>query len=226
MCKVNYVNCVNINMPHDICFCSIAIFGKCLYISNSASIFEKILDITFKMWYNFSYSTNYQCYEKRKIMPNKDNDSKAEALREHGVLNPKPEMVRDELFEKYHFFDGRDVLQVKYEMVRRVKKDRWTVTQAARTFGFSRPSFYEAKNALNKEGLSGLLPAQRGPKKAHKLSDDVMIYVEEAVAEDQRLRAGTIASLIEKRFGFKVHPRSIKRALEKRKKKRRKREGK
>jgi len=57
-------------------------------------------------------------------MLNKDNDPKAEALREHGVLNPKPEAVRDELFQKYDFFDTRDLLQVKYEMVRRVKKDR------------------------------------------------------------------------------------------------------
>ena len=74
--------------------------------------------------------------------------------------------------------------------------------------------------------MSGLLPAQRGPKKAHKLSDDVMMYVEKAITEDRTLRAGDIASLIEKRFGFKIHPRSIERALERRGKKQRKKDGK
>ena len=53
-----------------------------------------------------------------------------------------------------------------------------------------------------------------------------MRYVEETIAQDRGLRAGDIASLIEKRFGFKVHPRSIERALERRKKKRRKQDGK
>lgn len=170
------------------------------------------------IWYNFSYSIKYQFNGERKIMPNKDNDPKIEALREHGVLNPKPEAVRDELFQKYDFFDRRDLLQVKYEMLRRVKKDKWTVTQTSKTFGLSRPSFYDAQSAFNRKGLTGLVPAKRGPKKAHKLSGDVMMYVEEAIAENRRLRAANIASLLEKRFGFKVHPRSIERALEKRKK--------
>jgi transposase len=226
MCKVNYVNFVNVNMPDDICFCLRAILDDCPYINDIISIFEKTVDKTFKIWYNFPYSMKYQFNGERKVMLNKDYDPKAEALREHGVLNPKPEAVRDELFQKYDFFDRRDLLQVKYEMVRRVKKDGWTVTQASKTFGFSRPSFYDAQNAFNRKGLSGLVPAQRGPKKAHKLSDDVMVYAEEAIAEDRTLRAGDIASLVEKRFGFKVHPRSIERALERRKKKRRKRDGK
>ena len=213
-------------MPYDICFCLRVIFGNRLYINDLYLFLKQIVDTNFKLWYNFSYSIKYQFHWERKIMLNKNNDPKVEALREHGVLNPKAEMVRDELFQKYDFFDRRDLLQVKYEMLRRVKKDRWTVTETSKTFGLSRPSFYDAQNAFNKKGLSGLVPAKRGPKKAHKLSGDVMIYVEEAIAEDRRLRAGDIASLIEKRFGFKVHPRSIERALEKRKKKPRKQDGK
>jgi len=186
-------------MPYGIYFYLRVIFVNCLYIYDTTPIFRKILDKTFKIWYNFSYSMKSQFNWERKIMLNKDNNSKVEVLKEHGVLNPKPEAVRDELFQKYDFFDTRDLLQVKYEMVRRVKKDRWTVTQASKTFGFSRPSFYEAQNAFNKEGLSGLLPAQRGPKKPHKLSDDVMMYIEEAIAEDRTLRAGDIVSLLERR---------------------------
>ena len=213
-------------MPYDICFCLRAIFDKRLYINNLCLFLKQIVDINFKLWYNFSYSIKYQFSGERRIMLNKDNDPKIEALREHGVLNSKPETVRDELFQKYDFFDRRDLLQVKYEMLRRVKKDRWTVTETSKTFGLSRPSFYDAQNAFNRKGLSGLVPAKRGPKKAHKLSADVMMYVKEAIAEDRGLRAGDIASLVEKRFGFKVHPRSIERALERRKKKQRKRDGK
>lgn len=151
-----------------------------------------------------------------------DDDSKAQKLKKDGVLNLRPEQVKDELFQQYDFFDPRDLLQVKYEMIRRVQKDSWTVMQASKTFGFSRPSYYEARNSFNRKGLPGLIPGQRGPKSAHKLSDHVMEFVEEAIAKDSTLHASQIALLLEKHFDLKVHPRSIERALDRRKKKEKK----
>jgi transposase len=151
-------------------------------------------------------------------MDRKDGNSKIEALKQRGGLNPRAKDVKDEVFEKYDFFDPHDLVQVKYEMVRRVQRDGWSISQASKTFGFSRPSFYEIQSAFDKEGLPGLTPRRRGPKTAHKLSDNVMKFVKKAVGEDNTLRAPQIASLIEERFGLKVHPRSIERALAKKKK--------
>ena len=151
-----------------------------------------------------------------------NEDSKVKKLEEKGGLNPKPQNVKDELFQEYDFFDPRDLFQVKYEMVRRVQKDRWNVAQASKTFGFSRKSFYEIQNVIERKGLAGLIPRKRGPRSAHKLTDDVMKFVEQAIRKDDTLRAPQIVSLIKERFGFKVHPRSIERALERRKKNERK----
>ena len=39
-------------------------------------------------------------------------------------------------------------MQVKYEMLRRVREDGQRVSEASATFGFSRPSFYEAQAAF------------------------------------------------------------------------------
>ena len=50
-------------------------------------------------------------------------DPKAAALAETRTLNPRPEAVRDEQFVSSEFFDARDLVQVKYEMVRRVRVD-------------------------------------------------------------------------------------------------------
>src|SRR5713101_1882440 len=61
------------------------------------------------------------------------------------------------------FFDPHDLLQVKYEMLRRVRRDAVTVSQAARLFGFSRPSFYHARDAFTRGGLGALVPQKRGP---------------------------------------------------------------
>ena len=157
------------------------------------------------------------CLVKEDMVNN--SSSKIKKLKEQGVLNPKAEKVKDELFQKYDFFDPQDLLQVKYEMLRRVQKDGSTVLNASQKFGFSRPSFYKAQNDFSTKGLPGLIPRQKGPKEAHKLSGDVMEYVDQTIAKDNTLKAAKIVSLLQKRFSLKVHPRSIERALARRKKK-------
>lgn len=89
---------------------------------------------------------------------------KAEALRASGTLNPRPERVTDPLFRGHSFFDARDLVQVKYEMLRRAERDHVGVQTAAAAFGFSRVAWYQVKARYDTCGLVGLLPQRRGPK--------------------------------------------------------------
>ena len=110
-------------------------------------------------------------------MPSKDHnpdESKREALRQQGTLNPRPRDVTHPLFQDSEFFDARDLVQVKYEMLREVQVEDRPVSQSATAFGFSRPSFYQAQSAYAQGGLSGLVPRKRGPRGAHKLTPEVM----------------------------------------------------
>src|SRR3989442_12565985 len=104
----------------------------------------------------------------------KRRDPKSEALAQDGVLNPNPEAVRDALFAGNPFFDPKDLVQVRYEMVRRHQVDGIAISEAAAVFGVSRPTFYKAQEALETAGLAGLLPSQRGPKDGHKISAEVI----------------------------------------------------
>ena len=146
-------------------------------------------------------------------------DAKLEALRQQGTLNPRPGDVTDELFAEHSFFDPRDLVQVKYEMLRRVQAEHHSITEAAAAFGFSRPSFYQAQAAFAKEGLAGLVPRKRGPKQAHKLTEEVLDFTRETRQQDPRVRTGDVVRLIQQRFGTTVHPRSIARALSRHQKK-------
>ena len=148
-------------------------------------------------------------------------DAKVRVLREHGTLNPEPDEVGDERFRSGDFFDPRDLVQVKYEMLRHVHREGATVSEAARAFGFSRPTFYHAQQALAEKGVGGLLPKRPGPRKAHKLTDEVMEFVGHLRVEEPVLSAEELAGRLEDRFGLSVHPRSIERALVRRKKKHR-----
>jgi transposase len=144
------------------------------------------------------------------------SDAKVEALRAARSLNPRPESVVDEEFAAVEFFDARDLVQVKYEMVRRVEVDGAPVTRAAAAFGFSRPSYYQAAAALEDGGLPALVPAKPGPRRAHKLTDEVLEHAEALLAADPSLRPADLVEPLADRFGVRVHPRSIERALARR----------
>src|SRR5580700_7872445 len=140
-------------------------------------------------------------------------DPKEAALARARCLNPHPEQVRDPAFLASEFFDARDAVQVKYEMVRQVKADGAPVTAAAAAFGYSRPAYYEAAAALERSGLEGLVPARPGPRGAHKLTAEILAWAEQALAADPALRPAALAGPIQANFGVRAHPRSIERAL-------------
>jgi len=150
----------------------------------------------------------------------KSHDAKLQALREQGALNPRPERVADELFNTHEFFDARDLVQVKYEMLRRVQLEGYTVTRAAAAFGFSRLSFYQLRTAFEEHGLAGLIPKKRGPHGPHKLTEEIISFLKEARAREASLPAPEMARLVSERFEINLHPRTIERALAHREKKR------
>lgn len=148
-------------------------------------------------------------------------EAKARLLAEQGVLNPAPDRVTDERFRTGEFFDPRDLVQVKYEMLRCVRADGATVTAAAQAFGLSRPTYYQAQRALATAGLPALVPKRPGPKGAHKLTEEVMAFVEGVRQKDPAVTVAVLSQRVRARFGVAVHPRSIERARARAEKKRR-----
>lgn len=154
-------------------------------------------------------------------MPEKRQDLKRQALQQQGTWNPRAQEVADEWFHKDPFFDPRDLLQVKYEMLRRVRDEGQSITKAATSFGFSRPSFYQAQEAFQQQGLAGLVPRKRGPKQAHKLTGEVLAFITAERQKEPPPKLEDLVPLVRKRFGITVHPRSIERSLQRSQKKRR-----
>ena len=149
-----------------------------------------------------------------------NRQQKRQTLRRHGTLNPHPEAVTHPLFHNSDFFDGDDLVQVKYEMLRQVHVDNRSISESAQSFGFSRPSFYQAQSAFQQDGVLGLLPHKRGPQGGHKLTAEVMEFVTQQRSDDPSLTPEQLAEAIQKRFRLQVHPRSIQRRLRRQKKQR------
>ena len=142
-------------------------------------------------------------------------------IRELGVLNPHPDRIRAPLVSTRAISSIPTIMvQVKYEMLRHVQVDGASKAEAAALFGMSRPTFYQAESAFASEGLPGLAAetaraqgraqTQLGGHGVHRGasgSND---------GSDPRSRAWHRRS--KPALELSVHPRSIERALARKKK--------
>ncbi len=139
--------------------------------------------------------------------------TKRQALKASGTFNPRADQVHTQLFEQSVFFDPEDILQLKYETLRALEKEDYSIAQAAREFGLSRPTIYHAQDQFAQGGLEGLLPRKRGPKSAHKLTAEVRQHLEQLRAAQPELDSTQLARRVRQRFKVKLHPRTIEKAL-------------
>ena len=153
--------------------------------------------------------------------PSRPNAAKIQTLRQQGVLNAHPEAVTDPLFQAGEFFDPRDFIQVKYEMLRRVEVDKAPVSEAAAAFGLSRPAFYQAQRAVAQQGLAGLIPRKRGPHGAHKFTAALLEFVLQQRSASPSATIAELITRIQQQFGVAVHRRTLERHLGRQEKKRR-----
>src|ERR1700693_769739 len=148
----------------------------------------------------------------------KKTDQKTLELKETGTLNPRPDSVSDRLFKENPFFDPKDLLQVRYEMLRRHSVEGASIVDVATQFCVSRPTVYQAQAAFLQAGLSGLLPKHRGPKEGHKLSPEIIEYVRTLRSGEADLTTVACVQAVRQKFVIAVHRRSLERALSGKKK--------
>jgi len=141
------------------------------------------------------------------------NQPKVRVLVEGGTLNPTPGKVQDPKFNEGEFFDPRDIVQVKYEMLRRVSVEKASVANAAEEYGVSRPTYYLTKASFEEAGIAGLVPRKRGPQGPHKLQGAVLEFILEKRIEGKPLHARQLAEQIRAKFDLDIHPRTIERAV-------------
>jgi transposase len=142
-----------------------------------------------------------------------DPATKRQALRATGTFNLRAAQVQHPLFQHSDFFDPEDLLQLKYETLRTLEKDGDSIAQAAREFGLSRPTIYQAQRQFQQQGLEGLLPHKRGPQKPHKLTGEVRQFLREQTAAEPSLSSEELARRVRHRFEVRLHPRTIEKAL-------------
>ena len=140
---------------------------------------------------------------------------KAEVLKENGTFNPRYEKVTAACFKKSVFFDSKDLIQVKYELLRSIASGECSITQASEQFGMSRETIYKNKAAYVAGGLQALVPRKTGPKGAHKLTEEGQSFIDAYLAVHPAAPASEINTKLRDRTGICVHNRTVERYLSK-----------
>jgi transposase len=135
-------------------------------------------------------------------------------LKQAGLLNPEPERLREQLFRDHsEFFDAHDLLQVRYELLRRHLVDRQQVVGLCDRYGISRQTFYNLCDKFLERGSAGLIPAKPGPRAASKLTPQVVSFARGELDRDTELSGARLAAAIETKFETSVHTRTIEKLL-------------
>ncbi len=157
-CKGNYADCIENVWQSDAL--------KSAFLSEILSLFALTID------QKRGILTRKTFLSQESIM----SDEKLKALGQSHALHPHPYQVQDPLFTSGSpFFDSRDLVQVKYELLRRVRVDGDSVSHATSLFALSRPTFYAAQAAWERSGLLGLLQV---------LDTDKVIVLEQLALQD------------------------------------------
>jgi len=141
--------------------------------------------------------------------------SKEDTLKQNGCFYNNYESVTAGIFKTAAFFDSRDVVQVKYEMIRAASNNEGSITEISDAYGFSRKSFYQILKAFQDGGLYALIPQKPGPKKPHKLNDEAAAFIDSFLSEHTKAKPKEIAVALEAETGVSIHPRTIYRYLKK-----------
>jgi transposase len=141
--------------------------------------------------------------------------TKEDSLKKSNCFNQNYENVTAGIFKTSSFFDSRDIVQVKYEMIRAVSNAEGTITDISCAYGFSRKSYYQVNEAFQSGGLDALVPKKKGPKKPHKLTPEALTFINSFLESNPKAKADKISLALETELGISIHSRTIYRHLKK-----------
>jgi transposase len=143
--------------------------------------------------------------------------SKLEILKENGTYNKRHASVKKAEFMEGGFYDPRDIVQVKYEMLRDAEDSNRAISTVSGDFGFSRTAFYSIKESFEKNGITALFPDKPGPRQPHKLTKAVQELIEKHIETNPNASATEIAATIQREKGIQINKRTIERYTAKKK---------
>jgi len=139
---------------------------------------------------------------------------KRRALQQTRTLHPARARVRARLFwEHPEFFDPRDELQVKYEMLRGHFVEGRPVRAICAEFGYSRQTFYVLRTRFARRGLAGLRDGRPGRTGPVTCTAEVVAFLRAQRAAQPEASIPALIERLARERGVRLHRRTVERLL-------------
>jgi transposase len=140
--------------------------------------------------------------------------NKRRALEQEGTRHPARTRVRAPLFwEHPTFFDARDELQVKYEMLRAHGVDGQPVTTVCDRFGYSRQTFYILWPRFVRRGVAGLRDGRPGRVGPVKCTPDVVAFLRAQRTANPAVSIPDLVERLARERDVQLHRRTVERLV-------------
>lgn len=134
----------------------------------------------------------------------------ADFLQRAHCIHPAPEKVHDKRFqEEDSFFDPKDIVQVKYELLRSCIVEASDVASTCVRFGFSRTTYYKVYEAFLHGGIPYLMGRPRGRPQPIKVNELVLGYLIAEKAMNPKLSASKMVTGVMNRYNVQISVRMI-----------------
>jgi hypothetical protein len=134
----------------------------------------------------------------------------ADFLQRARCIHPAPGKVYDKRFqEEGSFFDPKDIVQVKYELIRSCVVEGNDVASTCVRFGFSRTTYYKVYEAFLQGGIPSLMGRPRGRPQPIKVNELVLGYLIAEKAKKPKLSASEMVTHVMNRYNVQISVRMI-----------------
>jgi len=141
-------------------------------------------------------------------------NTKIQFLEKEGLLNPKPERVKNQFFKTLDFFDAMDLPQVRYEMLRAARIEKYSVAKACKLFGFSREYFYKLERNFKARGYSALIGSPKGRRPLIAINQEIVTFIVHQKITHPKLTGENLRKKILNRYKVDCSRRTVERVIE------------
>ena len=118
--------------------------------------------------------------------------NKEEHLRATQTFNTNYAKINDPIFQRSGIMDPRDLLLVRFELVRSLELDGKPIEEVCSQYGISPCTARRYVRDMKERGLIALVPEKRGPNGPSVMTDEIANYIDKYLTDHPKASAGKV----------------------------------
>ena len=134
-------------------------------------------------------------------------------LKANHTFNFRNDKVIASRFIESDLYASRDLLQVRYELVRSIEEGDIALDEVPDKYGVSSVTAKRYVRSFKEGGMIALVPEQKGPKGPSSLDDEALRFIDSYIAEHPKASGRKVHEALESERHLGISKRTVERYL-------------